>query len=60
MLVLARKVGEAIYVGDALVRVLRLQNGQIKLGIEASQDVKVLREELRERPHAPIKRNRSA
>ncbi|MEW6501085.1 MAG: carbon storage regulator CsrA [Thermodesulfobacteriota bacterium] len=47
MLVLARKVGEAIAIGDGItVRVLEIKGGQVKLGVEAPVDVAVHREEI--------------
>ena len=43
MLVLSRKVGEVLTIGDSItVRVLEV-NGRVKLGIEAPRDVKILR-----------------
>ena len=47
MLVLSRKTGERIAIGDAVtVTVLRLSNGRVKLGITAPDDVSVLRTEI--------------
>ena len=47
MLVLARKMGEAIAIGDGItVRVLEVKSGQVKLGVEAPHDVTVHREEI--------------
>ncbi|MEW6594411.1 MAG: carbon storage regulator CsrA [Thermodesulfobacteriota bacterium] len=47
MLVLARKVGEAIAIGEGItVRVLEVKGGQVKLGVEAPHDVAVHREEI--------------
>ena len=47
MLVLSRKVGESIFINESIrVTVVGLRNGQIRLGIEAPPEVKVLREEL--------------
>ena len=47
MLVLARKVGEAIAIGDGItVRVLEVKGGQVKLGVEAPHDITVHREEI--------------
>ena len=49
MLVLTRRVDEAVVIGkDVVVRVLGVEkNGQVRLGIEAPRDVRILREELR-------------
>lgn len=47
MLVLSRKEGEAIYIGQAIkVVVVKVEFGKIRLGISAPKDVTVLREEL--------------
>lgn len=47
MLVLSRKTGERIAIGDAvIVTVLRLSGGRVKLGITAPDDVSVLRTEV--------------
>lgn len=46
MLVLSRKLGEAVMVGDAMVRILEVRGTNVRLGIEAPGEIKVLREEL--------------
>lgn len=47
MLVLTRKASEAIQVGDGIViRILGLGTKNVKIGIEAPKDVRVLRGEL--------------
>ena len=47
MLVLSRKVGERIYVGDQVkITVVRITGGGVRLGIEAPSDLPVVREEL--------------
>lgn len=47
MLILTRKLGEAIAVGDEIkIRVLEIKGGQVKLGIEAPNDIAVHREEI--------------
>ena len=52
MLILQRKVGESLRIGDEVeVRVLGVQSNQIKPGIEAPKSVPVRREELK--PRAP-------
>lgn len=49
MLVLTRKVGEKIVIGeDIIVTVLAMRGGQVRLGIEAPDAVRVRREELGE------------
>jgi len=50
MLVLSRRQGESICVGDGVtITVLSSQNGRIRLGIEAPAHVRVDRREVRER-----------
>lgn len=47
MLVLSRKVGEEIVIGDRIrVKVLSVRGNQIRLGFTAPQDVQIQREEL--------------
>jgi len=50
MLILTRKVGESIAIGDEIkVKLLEIKGGQIKLGIEAPGQIPVHREEVFER-----------
>jgi len=50
MLVLSRKVGQRILVGDEIaITVVRLTGGGVRLGIEAPPEMCVVREELAER-----------
>lgn len=47
MLVLTRKTGEIIRIGDRItVRVLEARGSQVRIGIEAPDDVKIYREEI--------------
>ena len=47
MLVLTRKLGENIRIGDSIkITVLEVRSGQVKIGIEAPPEVKVHREEI--------------
>lgn len=47
MLVLSRKLGEKIVIGDNIViTVVKIDRNQIRLGIEAPQNVPVYREEI--------------
>ncbi len=47
MLVLSRKLGEKIVVGDNIViTVVKIDRNQIRIGIEAPQDIPVYREEI--------------
>ena len=50
MLILTRRVGEALIVGDdTKIVVLGVKGSQIRLGINAPKDVKVHREEIYEK-----------
>ena len=50
MLVLSRKIGEAIQIGsDVRVRVVAIQGGQVRLAIDAPDEVRVHREEIYQR-----------
>ena len=47
MLVLSRKLGETICIGsDITVTVLEVKGNRIRIGVNAPEDVKVLRGEL--------------
>ena len=50
MLVLTRKPGESIHIGNNIVlTVLSLKSNQVRVGIQAPPDVRILRQELAER-----------
>lgn len=50
MLVLSRKVGERIWIGDDIaVTVVRITGGGVRIGIEAPQELAVVREELKKK-----------
>jgi carbon storage regulator len=47
MLILTRKVGELIRIGDDVtVRVLEVRGSQVRLGVDAPTDVRIFREEV--------------
>ena len=47
MLVLTRKLMERLYIGDDVcITVVRLEGGQVRLGIEAPRNIAVVRAEL--------------
>ncbi|HNX19400.1 MAG TPA: carbon storage regulator CsrA [Acidobacteriota bacterium] len=47
MLVLSRKIGQSLIIGnDVVVRLLEIRGQQVRLGVEAPADVSVVREEL--------------
>jgi carbon storage regulator len=54
MLVLSRKVGERVLIGEDIeVVVVRLRNGHVRLGIAAPPQQKIMRSELLQRPQRP-------
>jgi len=47
MLVLARKLDESIVIGDNIVvKVVAIENGVVKLGIDAPKEISIIRDEL--------------
>ena len=47
MLILTRKVGQAIIIGEGIeIKILEIVDGQIKLGVTAPKNISVLRKEL--------------
>jgi carbon storage regulator len=47
MLVLGRKVGESIVLnGNIIVTIIRVNGEKVRLGIEAPQEVRILRQEV--------------
>lgn len=47
MLVITRKAGEGIYVGDnVFVKVLSIRGSQVRFGFDAPRSVVILREEM--------------
>jgi carbon storage regulator len=47
MLILTRKPGESIYIGDGIkVVIVEIKGNQIRLGIDAPSDVRIYREEI--------------
>jgi carbon storage regulator len=60
MLVLTRKLMEKLYIGDNVcVTVVRLEGGQVRLGIEAPREIAVVRAELLE-PRPKVAREHGA
>ncbi len=50
MLVLTRKIGETVRIGDQItITVLAVQGGQVRLGVSAPRSISVQREEVFDR-----------
>jgi len=50
MLILSRRVGESLVIGDdVIVNVLGIKGNQVRIGVDAPRDVSVHREEIYER-----------
>lgn len=48
MLVLSRKVGEKILIGNQIsVTVVRVGQGAVRIGVEAPEDLAIVREEIK-------------
>lgn len=53
MLVLSRKTGERILIGDDIaVTVVRVAQGSVRIGVEAPDDMAIVREEIKGRKSA--------
>ena len=61
MLVLSRRAGERIQIGDQVeVTVVRIGPGVVRIGVEAPQQMQVLREEVRKAGRADRAREKAA
>ena len=55
MLILTRKVGESLMIGDEVtVTVLGVKGNQVRLGVNAPKDISVHREEIYERINSDV------
>ena len=58
MLILTRRIGESLIIGDDIsVTVLGVKGNQVRLGVEAPQDVTIDREEIYLRKQAQKTKN---
>jgi carbon storage regulator len=56
MLILTRRVGETINIGDNVaVTVLAVKGGQVSIGINAPKTVRILRQEIQEIEYKTVK-----
>lgn len=56
MLVLTRRNGEAVHIGDDIVvRVLGVNGGQVRLGFDVPKSINVVRDELLKKTPEPVK-----
>jgi carbon storage regulator len=61
MLILTRRVGETLMIGDSVsVTVLGVKGNQVRIGITAPKDVAVHREEIYQRIHGEEGEQRDA
>lgn len=50
MLVLTRKVGDGIRIGDnVVIKIIEMKGGGVRIGIEAPNDMKIYRQEVYDR-----------
>lgn len=55
MLIITRSIGENVIVGnDVIVTVLAVKGNQVKVGISASKEISVYRQEVYERIHSEL------
>lgn len=61
MLILTRKIGESLLVGDDVeITVLSIRGNQVKLGVNAPKEISIHREEIYQRIKALAAENRQA
>lgn len=53
MLVLTRKYGERIHIGDDIVVTIRKTGTTVKVGVDAPKDMKILRGEIVDQKRKP-------
>ena len=59
MLVLSRKLGQSLKVGDGVrITIVKIDNNSVRLGIDAPQDVSIQRQEIAFQVSEPITKKR--
>lgn len=54
MLILTRRPKQTLTIGsDIIVTVMEIRGGQVRIGVSAPEDVRVLRGEILDKPRAP-------
>ena len=56
MLVLTRRDGESILIGDVLLKIVTVSKGRVRLAFDAPTDIKILRSELAD-PHKVLEQS---
>lgn len=57
MLILTRRIGESIIIDDNIqVKVVDIQGGQVRLGIDAPAVIDIYRKEIYDRIHSTLKK----
>jgi carbon storage regulator len=55
MLVLSRKLSQRIMIGpDVSITIVKIDRNTVRIGIEAPEDLEILRDELLDRPREPL------
>jgi carbon storage regulator len=55
MLVLSRKIGEKILIGDDIsITVVRVAQGMVRIGVEAPLKTPIVRDEIKDRNNTPV------
>jgi len=54
MLVLSRRPGESLCVGDAVITLLEIRDHRVRIGIEAPEEIRILRRERTRSETGPL------
>ena len=61
MLVLSRKLGQSLKVGDSVrITIVKIDNNSVRLGIDAPQDVSIQRQEIALQVPQPVTKKRKS